>query len=150
MKLSDIGVRVEVEGPEGGLGGGTVAILHEVLAMLERLLDAGEEGAIDLRSLPMAPAELDELSAALGEGELDAVFTGGGRSRVRETGVHGVWWVEHRDPDDKIIASFIEITTVPAILITDPADIRRGIDGLHRRLAQDAAGREERGGQAND
>ncbi|HYW02604.1 MAG TPA: hydrogenase expression/formation C-terminal domain-containing protein [Gammaproteobacteria bacterium] len=149
MKLSDIGVRVEGGGPPGGLGGGAVAILHEVLAMLERLLRTGEEAAIDLRSLPMAPGELDALAAALGQGEVDAVFDGGGRSRVRETAVHGVWWVEHRDPDDEIIASFIEITTVPAILITDPADIRRGIDGLRRRLAQDAAGREERGGQAN-
>ncbi len=149
MKLSDIGVQVEKPGSEGGLAGASAAILQEILAMLERLLRAGEEGAIDLRSLPMAPRELDDLAAALGQGEVNAVFDGGGRSRVRETGVHGVWWVEHRDPDDRIIASFIEITTVPAILITDPADIRRSIGGLRRRLAQDAAGREERGGQAD-
>ena len=154
MNLSEIPIQVETHPPEEGLGGGAKAILYEILTMLERLAETGTDGAVDLRSLPMQPDDWQNLAAALGEGDIDASFhDGAGRSRVRETGIHGVWWIEHRDPDDNVVASFIEVTTVPAILATDPADVRTGMQRLRQTLETLAGvGLDVRlqGGQKND
>lgn len=141
MKLSDIPVKVEgTPRADGGLGGGVTALLHEILAKLEHFRATGEEDEIDLRSLPMTADDREALADALGRGEIEAVFDDpGGPSHVRETGIHGVWQIEHRDADDEIAASFIEITTIPALLITDRADVERGIATLRARLAAEPA-----------
>lgn len=151
MNLSDIPIKVETSLAGEGLGEGAKAILYEILTMLERLADAGAEGAVDLRSLPMAPGDWKDLTAALGEGDIDATFhDGAGRSRIRETGVHGVWWIEHRDADDNVVASFLEVTTVPAILATDTADIRAGSRRLRQKLTGEGADMRFHGGREND
>jgi len=147
MNLSEIPIRVEPNLAEEGLGGGVKALLHEVLTMLERLVSTGTEGAVDLRSLPMTPDDWQGLYAALGEGGVDAVFESNGRSRVRETAVPGVWWIEHRDADDNVVASFLEVTTVPPLLTTDLVDVRAGIPRLRAMLTQAGAQAPFHGGQ---
>jgi hydrogenase-1 operon protein HyaF len=123
--LADIGVRVEsVE--NGGLGG-IVPILREIESLLVRLVEAGESGSIDLRSLPMSDAEREELHAQLGEGEVVATVEAMGASEVRETALAGVWWVTHRGADGAVVAEFIEVTSVPEILKTHPADVRAAL-----------------------
>lgn len=138
--LSDIPVRVEAgaaapAGDPGGLGGGVMAILHELLALLERLEADGTSGAVDLFSMPMVPGDRERLREALGEGELTATFDSAGVSTIRETGVAGIWWIEHRDPEDKIVADLIEVTTVPELLVSQPAEVRRGARQLRQRLS---------------
>lgn len=138
--LSDIPVRVETAAPApaadpGGLGGGVIAILHEVLALVEGLETGGTTGAIDLFSMPMIPGDRERLQEALGEGEITATFDSAGVSTIRETGVAGVWWIEHRDPEDKIVADLIEVTTVPELLVSRPEEVRRGARQLRQRLA---------------
>lgn len=146
-RLSAIPVRVE--GPDRGLpgcgarglGGGVAAVLHEIAALLERLHANGETSVVDLGTMPMAPEDYEQLHAALGEGEVEANVYAEGVSRIRETGVHGVWWLELRDGDGHMVAELIEITTVPRILQTSIADVGLGLERIRNRL-RDAHGRE--------
>lgn len=134
LKLADIAVRVEGAG-DGGLGAGAVALLNEIAALLERFAATGEAAAIDLRSLPMGPLDRAQLEAALGQGEVQATIEADGRSQVRETGVAGVWWLEHRDPRGEVVAELIEVTSVPEILGAAADDIGRAAHILRARVA---------------
>ena len=137
-RLSEIPVAVEGAADAGrGLGGGTVAVLYEIAALLERLQLHGETGAVDLATMPMIPADYERLRSALGEGEVQVDVRSEGTARVRETGVHGVWWVEQRDASDRLLAEFLEITTVPEILRSHPADIAAGLERLRSQLQRD-------------
>ncbi len=149
-RLSEIPVTVEDGAEPGrGLGGGVVAVLHEIAALLERLHERGEPGAVDLATMPMTPSDYERLRSALGEGEVSAEILSEGISRVRETGVHGVWWVEHHDPAGKALAEFIEITTVPEILRSHRADISAGLERLRARLREGREPVPDRGGDDN-
>jgi hydrogenase-1 operon protein HyaF len=150
-RLKDISVRVEPGAgiapittgmvAAGGLGGGVAAILTELVTLLERLADSGTAAAIDLRSLPMSPQDRVELERALGDGEVQATVTAQGVSTIRETGISGIWWVEHRDPQGAPIAEFLEVTRVPQILAAAPDDIAAAAATLHARITASAATR---------
>ena len=132
LKLADIGVRVD----EGwGLGGGVDAILSEIAVRLDRLVESGEGDAIDLRSLPLAPRDRELLIDALGTGEVEATLQVDGLTQVRETGIAGVWWIEHCDARGERIAEFIEVARIPDILDVAAEDIGRGAAALRERLA---------------
>jgi len=131
--LGDIAVSVEQA------TGNVVPLLHEIRHALERLADTGEPTVIDLRSMPLAPGEEDELETTLGEGEVMANMNALGPSVIRETAIPGVWLVTHRNANDEIVGRYIEITKMPAILESQDADILRGIAELGERLLQATA-----------
>ncbi len=133
LRLADIGVRVD---PGYGLGGGVTAVLHEIATRLERLADTGEFDIIDLRSLPLSPADRDRLQSVLGTGEVEATVKIDGESKVRETGIAGVWWIEHRDADGVVIADLLEIARVPEILNVAQDELGRGAAALRARIAR--------------
>lgn len=139
-RLSDIAVRVEAAAPsthvapDGGLGGGVAAVLAEVAGLLERLATTGGASAIDLRSLPMSSDDRAALQRILGTGEVRATLSAEGESSVCETGVPGVWWIEHRDQEGKLIAELVEITRVPDILTRAPDEIAAGARELRVRI----------------
>lgn len=129
----------------GTIGGGAAALLTEIATLLARAAESGESQAIDLRSLPMSAAERAQLLAALGPGEVEITLRADGESTIRETSVRGVWWTEHRDREGAVVAAFIEIGAVPAILVVDADELRGGAE----RLRQSATGpRSNRGEQA--
>lgn len=109
-------------------------LLGEVLHALDRLLENGEPTVIDLASLPFGPGELEHLEASLGQGELSARLDALGTSRIRETAVAGVWWVEHRNAADEVVGRFLEITRTPEILLSQAADIMAGRARLKEQL----------------
>ncbi|MEO5337427.1 MAG: hydrogenase expression/formation protein [Magnetospirillum sp. WYHS-4] len=111
------------------------SVLHQIRHALAVLLDGGGETTIDLKSLPFGPADLTALQAALGEGEVEASVRAFGESRLRETGVPGVWTVEHLGPAGEVRARFVEVTFMPALLRADPADVQDGLRRLADRLA---------------
>ncbi len=47
--------------------GNALPLLHEIAALAQALADTGEEGSIDLRSLPLAPGDYEQLRSLLGE-----------------------------------------------------------------------------------
>jgi hydrogenase-1 operon protein HyaF len=139
-RLSEIPIRREslarLEPPaaDGGLGGGVVAILSELVSLLGRLVDTESPGAIDLRSLPMSPLDRAALQKVLGEGEVQATVTAQGISRVRETRVSGVWWIEHFDQQGEMVAELIDVSRVPAILTSATDEIAASARELRAQL----------------
>jgi hydrogenase-1 operon protein HyaF len=139
-RLGDIPIRSESsarnEPPAavGGLGGGVAAILSELVTLLERLVATESPGAIDLRSLPMSPVDRAALQRALGAGEVQATVTAQGLSRVRETRVSGVWWVEHFDQQGDMVAELIDVSRVPAILTSATDEIAASARELRAQL----------------
>lgn len=133
--LNDIGVELGVtEGDERAAN--AWALLHEIEGMLDELVQSGRESSIDLRGIPMSPADRKVLEQVLGEGELTARITALGLSQVRETSIHGVWWVTHYNTEDQVIAEFLEVSSCPDILRSHTDDIRDTLENLRTRLAQ--------------
>ena len=108
-------------------------LLNEIRHALERLLATGETSAIDLRSIPLAPGEEEQIEAALGVGEISAELDAMGPSEIRETGYPGVWLVTHFNTERQMMGKVIEITRVPDLLKSQDADIA---DGLQRMAGQ--------------
>jgi len=144
-RLTEIPIRIEpsarIETPAvaGGLGGGVAAILSELATLLERLANGEAPGAIDLRSLPMSPLDRAELQQVLGEGEVQATVNAQGVSKMRETRVPGVWWIEHFEQQGELIAELIEVTRVPEILSSASDEIAAGARALRAQIAMAAA-----------
>ncbi len=123
----------------GGLGAAMGAILSELATLLDGLLNAEAPGTIDLRSLPMSPLDRAELVRVLGQGEVQATVNAEGLSMLRETGVSGVWWVEHFDPRGELIAELLEVTRVPQLLASASDEIAAGARALRERITVAAA-----------
>lgn len=109
-------------------------LLHEVVNLLQQLLSRDEPGHIDLGSLPLSSQDMSVLTETLGEGEVFAEVVNYGHTRVRQTGIPGVWWVVHLDEEEQIISEFIEVNYCPEVLITPTEDIRDGREALKARL----------------
>jgi len=127
-----------------GLGGGVVALLSELVNLLEALAADATAASIDLQSLPMSAADRVQLQQVLGEGEVQSTLTAQGISRIRETGVSGVWWVEHFGQDGELVAESIEVTLIPDILKAAADEIAPAARDLRVRI--DALTAEERTG----
>lgn len=122
------------------IGGGTQAMAYEILSHLERLHRHGETTAIDLKSLPMAPDEFHGIKKMLGHGELDLTLDMDGPTRIRETAFAGVWWIQHKSRDGRILAEFIEITRFPDFLSAQPDHIADAVRHLRDRLDRQSQG----------
>jgi hydrogenase-1 operon protein HyaF len=127
-------ISIRIASFEEMLTGQAEAVLTEVAEMLKRLLEEGVEDSIDLRSLPLTPADRDWLDERLGRGEVEIVLEAGGRSVLAETAFPGVWKIMHRDTEDRIVAELIEVAFVPAIIRPDQTDIEKGYEGLLLKL----------------
>ena len=119
-RLDDIGIAVQSD------YGNVKPILNEIVHAIDKLLESGEPTTIDLAGLPFGPGELEQLEAALGEGELSARLDALGKSSIRETAYPGVWWLEHRNAHDEVMGRYIEITRTPEILSSQEVDILAG------------------------
>jgi hydrogenase-1 operon protein HyaF len=127
--------RIEPPLSNGGFGGAVAAILTELVTLLERFVVSGESpAAIDLRSLPVSPQDLEELQRVLGEGEVQAWANAAGLARIREARVSGIWWVEHYDQGGKLVAELIEVGRVPGVLSIAPAKITAGARDQRARI----------------
>lgn len=121
-----------MESPSQG-GNGRV-LLHEIAGLLQHLLNEDEPSHIDLREMPLNQEDMALLMETLGEGGIFAELADFGVTRIRQTGIPGVWWVVHLDEEEQIIAEFIEINYCPEALITPVEDIRDGREALLARL----------------
>ena len=117
--------------PTGNAG----PILREIATALARLLDTGEPTTIDLGALPFSAGDETALDAALGTGEVHATVKALGDSHVTETGIAGVWRIDHFDEKGETLSRFVEVTFVPDILKSQPADAQDGLARLEADLA---------------
>ena len=105
-------------------------LLHEIKHALENLIENGESSIIDLRSIPLAPGEEDRILDTRGKGEVQAQLETLGLSEIIETQYAGVWVVTHFNDDGNVISRFIEVTTMPGILISQTEDIKVAYNSL--------------------
>ena len=110
-------------------------LLHEIRHALVKLLDDGGHTVIDLRSLPLAPGEEEQLLDQLGQGEVYARLHSLGPTEIVETRYPGVWVVVHFNSDNELIGKFIEICDTPELLRSQQEDIRQGLEQLQSQLA---------------
>ena len=116
--------------PTGNAG----PILREIATALARLLETGEPTIIDLGAIPFSAGDEKALEAALGTGEVHATIKALGESHVTESGVAGVWRVDHFDATGETLSRFVEVTFVPDILRSQPADAEDGLARLEAEL----------------
>jgi hydrogenase-1 operon protein HyaF len=117
------------------LSGNAPVLLHEIAELARRLLDTGESSAIDLRALPLTPADLDWLRETLGHGQVTATLDAEGESTLTETVCPGVWWVTHHNENGAVASEFIEITFVPELLKAHPDDVKIGLEHLEMLIS---------------
>jgi len=109
-------------------------ILHEVRHGLEKLLSDGDSSIIDLRSIPLAPGEEENIIETLGHGEVHARLDALGPSEIYETKFAGVWMVTHFNEDESIVSRFIEVTVLPDVLKSQSEDIVHALNDLETEL----------------
>ena len=133
---TDIPVQcVSTSEPRAG-GPAVAALLHEIESLLTELVESGTRHCIDLRRTPLTVAERVELERTLGSGEVHATLDLLGTTRVDETSVPGVWWIRHLNAEGDTVGELVEITPCPELLVTDAADLARGLDRLRTRIGE--------------
>ena len=130
MSLVDIPVNV-LEKPTGMAS----ALMVELNDHLNNLISSGETHVIDLLSLPLNEADINELADLLGVGEVKATISSIGSSSIRETAYSGIWWITHYGDDEKVLSELIEVTQVPQILITHMDEVRHSAQVLSGSLS---------------
>ena len=135
-RLAAIPIRIERAGaptaPEVRVSAAALAIISEIERHLSDFLAFGRTGTIDLRWLPLQPADIDHLKEFIGTGEVRATIDALGTSIVQETATPCVWWVSHGGSDG-VIGDWLEITEVPSILRSDRAAIPHALQALGER-----------------
>lgn len=126
--LDNIAVTTEI------MTGNVEPLLHEIRHALRRLTNGEEGTVIDLKRLPLAPGEEERIEKTLGKGEVRARVDALGPTVVEETAYPGVWLTTHRNADEAVVARFIEVTRIPELLKSQPADIDAGIAKLESTL----------------
>ncbi|SMH33682.1 hydrogenase expression/formation C-terminal domain-containing protein [Maritimibacter sp. HL-12] len=111
-------------------------VLQEIHAALDTLLATGTTTTIDLGAIPFAPGDERLLDEVLGKGELSATLEVLGTSHVEETGIPGVWRIDHFDQNGETLSRFVEVTFLPDILKTQRADAEAGLTRLAIRLEE--------------
>jgi hydrogenase-1 operon protein HyaF len=131
-------IKVSVEGPGGhdGTALNAIPLLHEIRHALEKLADSGETTTIDLSSIPFGPGDKQQLFDALGRGEVEAKIDAMGETRVEESRFPGVWLIHYFAVTGEELATHIEVTRCPALLITPEQDLADSALNLQARLAE--------------
>jgi hydrogenase-1 operon protein HyaF len=127
-------IPIQVLSADECLTGQAEAVLTEIGELLGRLLETGAGDSIDLRGLPLSPADRAWLDDQLGRGEVEINLEAGGRSVLTETAFPGVWKVVHRDVDGRVIAELIEVAYVPEIIKPATSDIKMAYESLQSSL----------------
>lgn len=129
-------IKVTVIGPQGSdaSAANALPILHEIKHALDKLAASGEPTTIDLSAIPFGPGDKEQLFETLGSGEVDASVEALGNTRVRETRYPGVWLIEHQAPQGEELATHIEITRLPAMLVTPEEDVEDAARALAETL----------------
>ena len=106
------------------------ALMSEITSLLGDLAASGKEGVIDLRGLPLLDQDKKQLEDLLGRGEVSALVNAMGETQIWETAYAGVWWLRHKDTEDKIISEQIAITLIPELLKSHSADVEGSFERL--------------------
>ncbi len=118
-------------------------ILRQLEQALADLAETGAESTIDLAAMPFSERDERELRDLLGRGEVSAGMDAFGPTEVYETAYSGVWFVEHRNADQRRLTLHIEVTRMPKILMTPQGDVVDALARLRAALQQETDSQEE-------
>lgn len=110
------------------------ALLNELAAKLSSLAECGDSGHIDLRRVPLPAGALEALRGWLGNGEIEASVRALGLTKIRETGVAGVWWITQSRLSGETISEHLEISLAPALLAADVRDLPAALAAMRERM----------------
>jgi hydrogenase-1 operon protein HyaF len=136
--LDAIAVKVEGLGIAAGDAHNAIPLLHEIRHALLRLAETDEPTTIDLSAIPFGPGDRDKLFAALGQGEVSASVNAMGETLINESRYPGVWIVRHHSPVGDELATHIQVTRLPSMLITPEADLGEAAIRLASDLETDS------------
>ena len=105
-------------------------LLLQIEQALADLVERDTGTVIDLSAMPFNNADEEELRRQLGQGEVVATVDAFGPTKVEETGVSGVWLVEHKDVEGRRLTLHLEVCRTPDILITPREDLADGLEAL--------------------
>lgn len=111
-------------------------LLHEIAHGLTQLLSHHQTTLIDLHHLPWSNEDKQRFLELLGQGEVKAELNVLGRSIIRETGLAGVWCIEHYNVEETLMSHLLEITECPTIMRAQIEDIQGGLTQLQHLLSQ--------------
>jgi len=100
------------------------AVIHELKQLMDAYISTDKTGAIDIKSLPLSKKAYQALKQKLSKGEVEAKAKLSGDTEIYETAYSGVWWVTHKNIDDKVIAEHIEVGAIPVVLFAHIEDIK--------------------------
>lgn len=118
------------------ISGPLMVALRELMDMVISLVETGATNFLDIKSLPLSPGDLEKLRTVLGEGEVEVIVNALGPTHIHETSVPGVWWVTHKNSNEEVISEFIEVTSLPEILLTQHEELWHSADVMEGRLKE--------------
>lgn len=108
------------------------AIVSEISAALQRLLDSGETHMIFLEKIGLTEPEQVELLQELGEGDLKISLSNLDEPvDWYETAMSGVWVATFRNHRDEAILRTIEVCYYPSLAASQKEDIEQNLKGMH-------------------
>lgn len=135
--LDSISVKVENSRESARTAHNAIPVLNEIRHALTKLASSGETTTIDLSSIPFGAEDRQQLLDVLSRGEVDATVDAMGPTRIWETAFAGVWLVEYYDAEEREIGVHIQVTRVPALLLTPEDEVAESAVALAARLARD-------------
>ena len=134
--LDAIKVSVEAVNRQAADALNAMPLLHEIRHALEKLAQDGASTTIDLSSIPFGPGDKQQLLDVLGKGEVDASVDAMGDTRIQETRYPGVWLIQYFAVSGAELATHIEVTRCPSLLVTPEENLVEAAEALKARLAQ--------------
>lgn len=105
-------------------------LLLQIEQALADLVERDTGTVIDLSAMPFTGADEEQLRKQLGRGEVSATVDAFGPTLVEETGLPGVWLVEHKDVEERRLTLHLEVCRTPDILVTPRDDLADGLEAL--------------------
>ncbi len=97
-------------------------VLFELFAAARAHRPGDVAHVVNLSLLPMTPADLAWLGAALGDGPATVLSRGYGNCRITATGLPATWRVQYFNNDDKLILDTVEVTDIPEVALAAAED----------------------------
>ncbi len=119
------------------------AVAHELFAAARSHRPGATAHVVNLSLLPMTPADLAWLGAALGDGAVTVLSRGYGNCRITACAVPATWRVQYFNNDDKLILDTVEVTDMPEVALAAAEDFADTLLRLDEWLATLRAGVED-------
>lgn len=135
--MNSVQIPIEIKPAASGMA---QALFQELAQQLKQLAEKGAVHSIDLFSLPINQQDKLELEQLLGRGEVDITLSTVGESQIFETSFSGIWWIRHYAADELLISEFIEVTWIPDIIKSHPAEVKLSVDAMQKIIDKNEGG----------